>query len=124
MTSEDTHGVTIIAEPAARQHTLVLFLLCWLSSSVVVVVAAAANAPVTHAWVAAGVILVATLIGGCFRGWRIELRIDASGVTIRNFFRTHRIGWHEVARFADGSVLSLDNKNDLYRHIGRAVVRR
>jgi hypothetical protein len=114
MTSEDTHDVTIIAEPFARQHALKFFLLCWLSGSVVVVVLVAANAPVTHVWVAAGVILVATLVGGCFRGWRIGLRIDASGVTIRNFFRTHRIGWREVDRFADGSVLSAGKGNDLY----------
>ena len=104
MTSEDTHGVTIIAESAAREY-LALFVVPWFIGSAVVVSVPATR--VTHVRVAAIVILVAVGIGGCFRGWRMGLRIDASGVTIRNFFRTHRIGWREVARFADGSVLSL-----------------
>jgi hypothetical protein len=65
--------------------------------------------------IAAGVIVVAAAIGGCFRGSRVGLRIDASGVTIRNFFRTHRIGWSEVDRFADGTVLSAGRGHyDLY----------
>ena len=29
-------------------------------------------------------------------------------MTIRNFFRTQRIGWREVCRFADGSVVVLE----------------
>jgi len=113
MTTEDTRGVTIIAEPSARQHVLVSFFLCWLVGFVVVLVVAGNNR-LTYLWVTGGVILVAAAIGGCFRGWRIGLRIDASGVTIRNFFRTHRIGWREVDRFADGAVLSLGGGNDLY----------
>jgi Bacterial PH domain len=113
MASEDTQGVTIIAEPLARQYALTLFLLCWLFGSIVVW-SVAASARVTPLWVPAGVILVVTLIWGWFRGWRMGLRIDASGLTIRNFFRTHRIGWREVARFADGSVLSLGRGNDAY----------
>jgi Bacterial PH domain len=33
-----------------------------------------------------------------------ELRFDDQGVTVRNVFRTYRIGWAEVRRFTDGSV--------------------
>jgi hypothetical protein len=40
------------------------------------------------------------------RGWRTwtRLRLDDDGITIRNFFRAYRIGWHEVRWFEDGSV--------------------
>ena len=113
MTSEDTHGVTIITDPVARQHALTLFFLCWFVGAAAVLVVAASARVTTYLWVAAGIILVAAPIGG-FRGSRIGLRTDASGVTIRNFFRTHRIGWREVDRFADGTVLSLGGGNDLY----------
>src|SRR6266576_6494087 len=50
------------------------------------------------------VIVAAALIWGCFRGWRIGLGVDEDGVTVRNFFRTHRFGWPEVSCFADGSA--------------------
>jgi hypothetical protein len=33
---------------------------------------------------------------------RRELRCDDQGVTVRNLFRTYRIGWAEVRRFTDG----------------------
>jgi hypothetical protein len=36
---------------------------------------------------------------------RGELRFDDQGVTVRNRFRTHRIGWAEVRRFTDGAFL-------------------
>jgi hypothetical protein len=113
MTSEDTRGVTIIAEPFARKVALVSFFLWWLVGFVVVL-GVAGNAQVTQLWVAGTVIVVAAALIGGFRGSRIGLRIDASGVTIRNFFRTHRIGWREVDRFTDGTVLSLGRGNDLY----------
>lgn len=35
---------------------------------------------------------------------RRELRCDDQGVTVRNLFRTYRIGWAEVRRFTDGFV--------------------
>lgn len=35
---------------------------------------------------------------------RGELRFDDQGVTVRNRFRTYRIGWAEVRRFMDGSL--------------------
>jgi len=113
MTSEDTHGVTIIADPVARQHALTRFFLWWLAGAAAVLVVAVSAWVTTYLWVAAGVILVAAPMG-YFRSSRIGLRTDAGGVTIRNFFRTHRIGWREVDRFADGSVLSLGRGNDLY----------
>jgi len=43
------------------------------------------------------------LAWGCARAWRMQLRIDEHGVTVRNFLRTHRIGWTEIDRFEDGS---------------------
>jgi hypothetical protein len=50
------------------------------------------------------VIVVAAVIWGCFRSWRMELRMDNRGVTVRNYFRTYRIGWPEVSCFTDGAV--------------------
>jgi hypothetical protein len=43
-------------------------------------------------------------IWGCWRGWRMGLRLDGDGVTVRNFFHSYQFGWPEVSRFADGSV--------------------
>jgi hypothetical protein len=43
-------------------------------------------------------------IWGCWRGWRMGLRLDDHGVTVRNFFHSYQFGWPEVRRFADGSV--------------------
>ena len=60
----------------ARRYALVLFLLCWSFGSVVVVSVAVDNRVTVRLWVAAGVIIASALIGACFRGWRIGLRID------------------------------------------------
>ncbi len=55
--------------------------------------------------VIAYVILVAAgVVWGCSRGWRMSLRMDRHGVTIRNYFRTYRAGWAEVSSFGDGAV--------------------
>jgi Bacterial PH domain len=54
------------------------------------------------------VVAAAVSIWGCSRSWRIQLRTDNHGVTVRNFLRTHRIGWSEVSRFTDGSVKLFD----------------
>jgi hypothetical protein len=34
--------------------------------------------------------------------WWAWLRLDNDGITVRNLFRTHRIGWDEVHYFTDG----------------------
>lgn len=51
-------------------------------------------------------VVVAAIVSiwSCSRTWRIQLRTDNHGITVRNFLRTHRIGWSEVRRFTDGSV--------------------
>ncbi len=51
------------------------------------------------------VILAAVLIWGCVRGWRIGLRVDQDGVTVRNFFRIYQFSLAEVSCFTDGSAL-------------------
>jgi hypothetical protein len=59
------------------------------------------HVPAALAYLAAA---AAVSIWGCWRGWRMGLRLEDHGVTVRNFFHSHRFGWHEVSRFADGSV--------------------
>jgi hypothetical protein len=51
------------------------------------------------------VLVAAATIWGCARGRRMEVRIADRGVTVRNYFRTYRIDWSEVSRFADGAGL-------------------
>ena len=46
---------------------------------------------------------VAVLAVGCYRAWRMRLQFDDQGVTVRNLFRTHRIGSPQVSHFVDGS---------------------
>jgi len=39
----------------------------------------------------------------CLRAWRVALRIEDFGVTVRNLFLTRRFAWSEVRCFADGA---------------------
>ena len=50
------------------------------------------------------IVLATALVWGFSRSWRMGLRMDDRGVTVRNYFRTYRIGWPEVNSFADGAV--------------------
>lgn len=45
---------------------------------------------------------------GIVRGWRMSLRLDDGSLIVRNFFRTHRLGWQEVSGFMDGVVIRLN----------------
>lgn len=72
-------------------------------------------------------IVAVACIWGCFRGWRLGLRIDDNGMTIRNFFRTHRFTWPEVSRFADGTAFNGESRDWALRvvlHNGKAVTAR
>jgi hypothetical protein len=42
-----------------------------------------------------------------YRGRRTGVHLDGDGLTIRYFFGTRRLGWHEVSRFADGCTSGL-----------------
>lgn len=60
-----------------------------------------------HSHVPANILAIAivaalTLADGC-RSWREQLRLDRSGIRIRNRFRTYRIGWTDVRCLADGA---------------------
>jgi hypothetical protein len=57
------------------------------------------------------VLVSAALVWGCVRGWRIALRIDQGRVTVRNFFRTHRVSLAEVSCFADGSAVGGESEH-------------
>lgn len=57
--------------------------------------------------VAVGLAIVAVaLIWGCSRGWRMGLYMGHEGVTVRNYFRTYRVGWPEVIGLVDGRALA------------------
>jgi len=47
-------------------------------------------------------LLAIALIVSCVRAYRLGVRFDDDGVTVRNFSRTYRLGWEQVSRFADG----------------------
>ena len=57
------------------------------------------------------VVVATALVWGCVRGWRIALCIDQDRVTVRNFFRTHRVSLTEVDCFADGSALGGESEH-------------
>lgn len=50
-------------------------------------------------------LLVAVLgVWAVVRGWRIALLAGPDLLTVRNHFRTYRLGWHDVAEFSDGRM--------------------
>jgi len=48
-------------------------------------------------------LIVGGLAGGitwwCWRAWVVALLTDPDGVTVRNFFGSHRLGWSDIERF-------------------------
>ena len=40
-----------------------------------------------------------------YQARRHGVRFDDSGITVRNFYRTHKLSWHDVSRFTDGQFL-------------------
>jgi hypothetical protein len=56
----------------------------------------------------------------CTRLARMSVRFDDAGVTVRNFWRTHRIGWHEVSSITDGTFCG-DWAVRVVRRDGRTV---
>jgi len=49
------------------------------------------------------IVVAAVTAWFCSRAWRIALRMDDRGVTVRNLFLTHRFSWTEVRCFSDGA---------------------
>jgi hypothetical protein len=39
-----------------------------------------------------------------YRACRHGVRFDDRGITVRTFYRTHKLSWHDVSRFTDGQV--------------------
>jgi hypothetical protein len=50
------------------------------------------------------VLVAVAVTWSCSRAWRIGLYTDDRGVTVGNYFRTHRFGWAEVCRFENGTI--------------------
>jgi hypothetical protein len=70
----------------------------------------------------AGLAVVAVaMICGLVRSWRMGLHLDSQGVTVRNYFRTHRFSWAEVTSFVDGSTTKNYWALSLLTADGRAV---
>jgi Bacterial PH domain len=67
------------------------------------------------------VLVAAALVWGCFRSWRMTLQMTDRGVTVRNFFGTRRIDWHEVNGFgSDPDMEGISTLNVMLRD-GRTV---
>jgi Protein of unknown function (DUF2510) len=124
---EGRSGAITIAERSSRWWAVTLTLL----TALILGLTFANN---SRTWLAPGHILTtvaclviagAALIWGCSRAWRIGLRLGAGGVTVRNYLRTYRISWPEVACFADGSVKRGEAGRvwalDVVLHDGRVV---
>lgn len=94
MARRDKLGYVVIAEPYSRWVPMVITLGAFVPGFLLTGVLADA------AFVAGA----AVLIWGWSRAWRMGLRLDDHGVTVRNFFRTYRISWAELRCFADGWV--------------------
>jgi hypothetical protein len=59
-----------------------------------------------------------------YLGFRLGVRFDDQGVTVRRFFRADRFSWPEVSRFADGCIETQGGKSwalDVVLVDGRAV---
>ncbi|HEY2077724.1 MAG TPA: PH domain-containing protein [Streptosporangiaceae bacterium] len=54
--------------------------------------------------IAADVAIFAMLFWTLYRPWHMGILIGERGVTIRNYFRTRRARWSEVAAFTDGTT--------------------
>jgi hypothetical protein len=59
--------------------------------------------PLRLAIIAVMALATAAAVWGIRRAWVMGLRIDDSGITIRNLLHTYRLGWHEVSHLQDGS---------------------
>jgi hypothetical protein len=103
MASVNLPGVTTITDRLLSGFAIVLTLGAGL---------AAASVVLSHHWfrhapvlaVAYLAFITVAVIWGCFRAWRIGLSMDEQGITVRNYFWTHRFGWTEVRCFENGWI--------------------
>jgi hypothetical protein len=104
--AEDTSGALTIAERYPRWLAVIFTLVIAILPGLILMQKSQTFLPRGHVLAAVAYLAAAAAVSiwGCFRGWRMGLRLDDQGVTIRNYFRTYRIGWPGVRRFADGSV--------------------
>jgi hypothetical protein len=102
MAGEEGAGAVTIAERAPG----ILAIFCTALAAVLISVV-----PFGSKWmrqlpapfIAAYLVVVAVgSIWAIYRGRRMSVRIDDGGVTVRNFFRTHRLSWAEVSCLTDG----------------------
>ncbi len=71
--------------------------------------------------VAADVVIFAVLIWTLYRPWHLGVRLGDRGVTVRNYFRTHRARWAEVSAFTDGTTSGEKWALTVMLHNGRGI---
>lgn len=103
MPSVNLPGVTTITDRLLSCFVIFLTLGAGLAAgSVVIAQHWFKHAPVLA--VAYLAFITAAMIWGLFRAWRLGLYLDQQGVTVRNYFRTHRFSWTEVRGFVNGTI--------------------
>ena len=100
MTSQVEPTVTTIANRQGRIVTTAFLVIIWIGVPSVVF-GSSMSPPVRVICLA---VTAVASIWSLYRGWRMGVRFDDHGVTVRKFLRTDRFGWPEVSRFEDGRV--------------------
>jgi Protein of unknown function (DUF2510) len=105
-TAQDGPAAVVIAERSPRWMAMITTIILAALPGLEVMRNSPAVLPRGHVPAALAYLLAAAAVSiwGGWRGWRMGLWLDDRGVTIRNFFHSYQFGWHEVSRFADGSV--------------------
>jgi hypothetical protein len=107
MISKDPHGprpaaITIRSWVGLSARMTLPFVGYWSAYGIAVIVLGAHVPVIAYCTVAAagGILLL-------YRACRHGVRFDDTGITVRNFYRTHKLSWHDVSRFTDGEVREL-----------------
>jgi Bacterial PH domain len=87
-------------QPAPVRIYFVCFALLWVGSLVAFGIRSPSDALITVLMSAIGVAFI-------IRIWSVKFVADESGLVVRNFFRTLRLGWGEVEDFRLGTMMGM-----------------
>ena len=62
----------------------------------------------------AAYIYTVAVLGGIlllYRVCRHGVRFDDTGITVRNFYQTYKLSWHDVSHFSDGEIVEDDGQS-------------